>query len=749
MLLALHGVTLSGGSCPFACRVMPRPPKRCPSPEAEAYRDLPSEENAQGPRSLSPPRFFSDNRQHQSAKVGDVKPPPNHVPQDMTATARLRLDEVSRLFPEAHRPPDRRAKDSLPSFSKLNRRPSPSDGLGVRNRLANGWSSQAPSTSLQSQQMQAILCAVPRGSLGPPGICRGGEAATQVACSFPLTNGVPNPPFSPFQAENQVKKEKQNRTLPESTAKLILFAILDCLAVIGRSIFAALSFFWSMIRSCCYPVKEGFTRCVDRYKEKTPYALKKSASNVPQPLGETHYTQVVPPPGSEVQLRGTSSSPCRPRSGSDAFSNRSASPIPTTHYSVGAPVMLPSTPARPFMLQNNVGSLAKLSTVQLGGLQPMAPIPKPTCQWSAAAQPIQTTIVPKTVVVKRGRSMSPVSSPVQPTYSTAYPASPAMSPVTSFRTPMSPGISFRPTMSPGISFRPVACESYSYTVSTPWSQPSSCSPSREVKEHVAERPRSPFQSVSVKDPRLSQCPRLYRPCRPSQNINVAQRPMDFGPLKDPGVSIIQGCENAITGEPETASGSIGSGAGSGSARSARFSEDVHKAAPGQFLPETPILTPNNEADLEEAYILSAFRRRDENDMAKDGWKGVNPAETKFLDLCSHNRQHGEAKEALREAAGTAGTAGLPSIESLRATLQALRVQDRLARMEAAPVVPLVPTVPTVPTMAAMAAAMTAPAVGCQLDDDERSSDVGRASGGAELANVTNGQFHAEAQELLA
>eukprot|EP00435_Cladocopium_sp_Y103_P071362 s159_g37.t1 len=661
MLLALHGVTLSGGSCPFACRVMPRPPKRCPSPEAEAYRDLPSEENAQGPRSLSPPRFFSDNRQHQSAKVGDVKPPPNHVPQDMTATARLRLDEVSRLFPEAHRPPDRRAKDSLPSFSKLNRRPSPSDGLGVRNRLANGWSSQAPSTSLQSQQMQAILCAVPRGSLGPPGICRGGEAATQVACSFPLTNGVPNPPFSPFQAENQV----------------------------------------------------------------------------------------VPPPGSEVQLRGTSSSPCRPRSGSDAFSNRSASPIPTTHYSVGAPVMLPSTPARPFMLQNNVGSLAKLSTVQLGGLQPMAPIPKPTCQWSAAAQPIQTTIVPKTVVVKRGRSMSPVSSPVQPTYSTAYPASPAMSPVTSFRTPMSPGISFRPTMSPGISFRPVACESYSYTVSTPWSQPSSCSPSREVKEHVAERPRSPFQSVSVKDPRLSQCPRLYRPCRPSQNINVAQRPMDFGPLKDPGVSIIQGCENAITGEPETASGSIGSGAGSGSARSARFSEDVHKAAPGQFLPETPILTPNNEADLEEAYILSAFRRRDENDMAKDGWKGVNPAETKFLDLCSHNRQHGEAKEALREAAGTAGTAGLPSIESLRATLQALRVQDRLARMEAAPVVPLVPTVPTVPTMAAMAAAMTAPAVGCQLDDDERSSDVGRASGGAELANVTNGQFHAEAQELLA
>ena len=134
-----------------------------------------------------------------------------------------------------------------------------------------------------------------------------------------------------------------------------------------------------------------------------------------------------------------------------------------------------------------------------------------------------------------------------------------------------------------------------------------------------------------------------------------------------------------------------------------------------------------QADLEEAYILSAFRRKDENDMA-DGWKGV------FLDLShnGHNGHNGEAKEA-PEAADTAGT-GLPSVESLRATLQALRVQDRL-RMEA----PLVPTVPTVP-MAAMAAA------GCQLEPDEQSSDVGRAIGGAELA-VTNAQFNAEAQLL--
>jgi len=201
--------------------------------------------------------------------------------------------------------------------------------------------------------------------------------------------------------------------------------------------------------------------------------------------------------------------------------------------------------------------------------------------------------------------------------------------------------------------------------------------------------------------------------------------MDSGHLKDRGVPIIQGCENA-TGEPET-SGSIGS-----SARSARVSEDVHKAAPSQFLPEPPtILTQNNEADLEEAYILSAFRRKDENDPEADGWKGLDPADG-----------HGEATEAPQAV----DPAGLPSMESLRATLQALRVQDRLGRLEAAPV-PLVPTVPTVPSMAAMA--MTAPA--CQLDSepDEQSSDVGRATGGAELANVANGQFHAEAQELLA
>lgn len=56
-------------------------------------------------------------------------------------------------------------------------------------------------------------------------------------------------------------------------------------------------------------------------------------------------------------------------------------------------------------MPNNRGSLAKLSTVQLGGLQPMVP----RSPGQSTAGPIQSAIVP--VVVKRARSMSP-SSPV-------------------------------------------------------------------------------------------------------------------------------------------------------------------------------------------------------------------------------------------------------------------------------------------------------------------------------------------------
>lgn len=69
----------------------------------------------------------------------------------------------------------------------------------------------------------------------------------------------------------------------ESTVKLILYAILDCIAVIVRSFLAVVRFFWRMLRGCCYPVKENLTRCIDRWKEwQSPYLAKKPASGVPQ-----------------------------------------------------------------------------------------------------------------------------------------------------------------------------------------------------------------------------------------------------------------------------------------------------------------------------------------------------------------------------------------------------------------------------------------------------------------------------------
>eukprot|EP00434_Breviolum_minutum_P034151 symbB.v1.2.030216.t2/scaffold3380.1/size79486/2 len=449
---------------------MPRPPKRT----SEAYTDLPSEETAQGPRSLSPPRFFSDTKPHHSAKVGDVQKPTSHVPEDMTATARLRLDEVSRLFPEAHRPHERKPKqDSVPSFSKLKRgqsHQSPSqDGLGVRNRLATGCMGTAKQAALyppcaqelqpglaRPMPMQAIQCAVPSGSLGPPGrIC------------------------------------------------------------VARTL--------------------------------TPKGL------------------------CEAQMQHRSPSPCGFRSGSGAFS-RSPSPVQTTAYSVPAPVISSTavSNSRPFVVPNSMGSLAqKLSTVQLGGLQPIiAPVTaQSTCTWSSE-NPFQSASVPKTVVVTRGRSVSPARSQ-EATYSTiatAYPASsnaspaisfrPVVSPATSFRQTMSPGPSFRHTLSPGPSFRQTmspgpsfrhtispgtSCrqavpETYQYPTVGPWSRPTSCSPARQSpilqvrEDFVVMRQSSQLHSVSVQDARSSPCqqPGVVR-CRASQNI---ERPMP--PVKTEG-----------------------------------------------------------------------------------------------------------------------------------------------------------------------------------------------------------------------
>ena len=125
--------------------------------------------------------------------------------------------------------------------------------------------------------------------------------------------------------------------------------------------------------------------------------------------------------------------------------------------------------------------------------------------------------------------------------------------------------------------------------------------------------------------------------------------------------------------------------------------------------------------MEEAYILSAFRRKD--DCEWNEWKEADEIEGK--------PSENETKETKTQV--TDATGDLPSVECLRATLQALRVQDRLAfRAEAsvdrlaqlAPVERLVPTVPTVP-----------------MEGENSQAEVNgvngvRASLALELANVT-------------
>ncbi|CAE7630779.1 unnamed protein product, partial [Symbiodinium sp. CCMP2456] len=108
------------------------------------------EDVARGPRSLSPPRFFRAVDSDQQYKAKEESPWRCAFRQtsegSMTATARLRLDEATRLFPEAHRPPHPRRQDAC-SGRSLQPRQALSDehhpkrsskrpqmGLGARNR---------------------------------------------------------------------------------------------------------------------------------------------------------------------------------------------------------------------------------------------------------------------------------------------------------------------------------------------------------------------------------------------------------------------------------------------------------------------------------------------------------------------------------------------------------------------------------------------------------------------------------------
>ncbi len=130
-----------------------------------------------------------------------------------------------------------------------------------------------------------------------------------------------------------------------------------------------------------------------------------------------------------------------------------------------------------------------------------------------------------------------------------------------------------------------------------------------------------------------------------------------------------------------------------------------------------------QADLEEAYILSAFKRKDDEFMA-DGRKAD-------LSLEGQGQESEAEEDTERESRESQDQGSLPSVESLRATLQALRVQDRLARSGEAPLVSTVPTVPM-----AVLPMGTAPAECHALSDSQRLA-AGEIEGSSDVIDVMN------------
>lgn len=126
-----------------------------------------------------------------------------------------------------------------------------------------------------------------------------------------------------------------------------------------------------------------------------------------------------------------------------------------------------------------------------------------------------------------------------------------------------------------------------------------------------------------------------------------------------------------------------------------------------------------KADLEEAYILSAFKRKDDEFMV-DGRNADFSLEVQ-----------GQESEAKEDSEESQEQGSLPSVESLRATLQALRVQDRLARSGEAPLVSTVPTVPM-----AVLPMGTSPAECHALSDSQR-LESGEIEGNSDVVDVMN------------
>mmetsp|Transcript_119786 Transcript_119786/g.284603 ORF Transcript_119786/g.284603 Transcript_119786/m.284603 type:complete len:101 (+) Transcript_119786:49-351(+) len=92
---------------------------------------------------------------------------------------------------------------------------------------------------------------------------------------------------SPDPEEGKGEKED----VQESTWKVVFYGFLDVVAVLARGMATIGSFFLSLLRSCCYPVKETCASCADRMEKwKRPYTAKDPVKiGVPQFTYGTSY----------------------------------------------------------------------------------------------------------------------------------------------------------------------------------------------------------------------------------------------------------------------------------------------------------------------------------------------------------------------------------------------------------------------------------------------------------------------------
>eukprot|EP00931_Biecheleriopsis_adriatica_P112557 TRINITY_DN87203_c0_g1_i1.p3 TRINITY_DN87203_c0_g1~~TRINITY_DN87203_c0_g1_i1.p3 ORF type:complete len:108 (+),score=21.07 TRINITY_DN87203_c0_g1_i1:51-374(+) len=80
------------------------------------------------------------------------------------------------------------------------------------------------------------------------------------------------------KAETGGQESPEKAEQEESGAKKCCYALLDCIAVVVRTIVAILSGIKWATQRCCYPMKESVITCLDRWSVwYTPASRKKPA----------------------------------------------------------------------------------------------------------------------------------------------------------------------------------------------------------------------------------------------------------------------------------------------------------------------------------------------------------------------------------------------------------------------------------------------------------------------------------------